>query len=77
MVALAAMLKIYFEFLLNQREINSTFIGSIVMTCRSKVAKIVLHDWKSKMAAILKINIEQTSSLELKGQLTQTCLVIR
>ena len=43
MVALAAKLKICFElFLLNQKAIDSNFIGGIKVTCRSKIAKIVL-----------------------------------
>ena len=40
MVALAAMLKMYFE--LFYPEPKGHFIGSIQVTCRSKVAKIIL-----------------------------------
>ena len=69
MVALPATLKIYFEFyLLKQKAHWLKTIGSIELTCRSKVAKIIF-DWKLKMApmaAILKIYIELKISWTVK-----------
>ena len=54
--------------------INSNFIGSIEVTCRSKVAKSF---WSEIQDGRHLENQYWISSLEPKCRLTQTCLVIR
>ena len=50
----SSMFKIYFElFLLNQKAIDSNFIGRFEVTCRSKVANIVLI-WEPRWPPIWK-----------------------